>query len=146
MQPITRRAPAPRCICVQICAVCNDAQIVFDAEEGTYGRIGEPTEAALSVLVEKLGVPGAFERNSNFMQPSKMHSSVPNRMQSQISQVLAVGACELCGLAGFFLAVRNWFVFQFFVCALLFQVSAGAPTNPSPPVSSAPSGLPSMTS
>lgn len=45
-------------VCLQICAVCNDAQIVFDAEEGTYGRIGEPTEAALSVLVEKLGVPG----------------------------------------------------------------------------------------
>lgn len=42
----------------QVCAVCNDAQIVFDAEEGKYGRIGEPTEAALSVLVEKLGVPG----------------------------------------------------------------------------------------
>ncbi|CAM9871185.1 unnamed protein product, partial [Ectocarpus sp. 8 AP-2014] len=40
-----------------VCAVCNDAQIVFDAEEGAYGRIGEPTEAALSVLVEKLGVP-----------------------------------------------------------------------------------------
>ncbi|CAM9682994.1 unnamed protein product, partial [Laminaria digitata] len=41
-----------------ICAVCNDARIVFDAEEGTYVRIGEPTEAALNVLVEKLGVPG----------------------------------------------------------------------------------------
>ncbi|CAN0446196.1 unnamed protein product, partial [Scytosiphon promiscuus] len=41
-----------------VCAVCNDAQIVFDPEEGKYGRIGEPTEAALSVLVEKLGVPG----------------------------------------------------------------------------------------
>lgn len=42
--------------------MCNDAQIVFDAGEGTYGRIGEPTEAALSVLVEKLGVPGACVR------------------------------------------------------------------------------------
>lgn len=42
----------------QVCAMCNDARIVFDTEEGTYGRIGEPTEAALSVLVEKLGVPG----------------------------------------------------------------------------------------
>lgn len=41
-----------------MCSVCNDAQIVYDAEEGKYGRIGEPTEAALSVLVEKLGVPG----------------------------------------------------------------------------------------
>lgn len=58
---------------MQICAVCNDAQIVFDAEEGTYGRIGEPTEAALSVLVEKLGVPGAFVGDNEPAKPSKMH-------------------------------------------------------------------------
>lgn len=38
--------------------MCNDARIVFDPEDNSYGRIGEPTEAALSVLVEKLGVPG----------------------------------------------------------------------------------------
>lgn len=46
----------------QICAVCNDAKIVYDAKEGSFSRVGEPTEAALSVLVEKLGVPGACLR------------------------------------------------------------------------------------
>lgn len=51
--------------------MCNDAQIVFDAEEGTYGRIGEPTEAALSVLVEKLGVPGALTGDSELSSPPK---------------------------------------------------------------------------
>jgi Cation transport ATPase (P-type) len=39
-----------------ISSLCNDAQLEF--KEGQYGRIGEPTEAALKVLVEKLGVCG----------------------------------------------------------------------------------------
>lgn len=37
-----------------ICSLCNDAQIEF--KDGIYERIGEPTEAALKVLVEKLGI------------------------------------------------------------------------------------------
>jgi Ca2+-transporting ATPase len=39
------------------CALCNDAEIGYDA--GTYTRVGEPTEAALKVLVEKMGLYGA---------------------------------------------------------------------------------------
>ncbi|KAI6109765.1 hypothetical protein F5141DRAFT_1116606 [Pisolithus sp. B1] len=39
----------------EISAVCNDAKIVYHAEKETYLSIGEPTEAALKVLVEKLG-------------------------------------------------------------------------------------------
>jgi Ca2+-transporting ATPase len=42
-----------------ICALCNDAQIKYDADEGAYVRVGEPTEAALKVLVEKMGGPGS---------------------------------------------------------------------------------------
>eukprot|EP00301_Raphidiophrys_heterophryoidea_P003538 c11593_g1_i1.p1 GENE.c11593_g1_i1~~c11593_g1_i1.p1 ORF type:complete len:1015 (+),score=278.67 c11593_g1_i1:75-3047(+) len=37
----------------KVCAICNESQIVY--ESGKYDRIGEPTEAALKVLVEKLG-------------------------------------------------------------------------------------------
>ncbi|CAM9515328.1 unnamed protein product [Chrysoparadoxa australica] len=40
----------------KVCSLCNDARIIFN--EDKYERIGEPTEAALMVLVEKLGVPG----------------------------------------------------------------------------------------
>ncbi|CAM9930481.1 unnamed protein product, partial [Phaeothamnion confervicola] len=40
----------------EVCSLCNDARIVF--EDGKFGRVGEPTEAALCVLCEKLGVPG----------------------------------------------------------------------------------------
>ena len=39
-----------------VCALCNEAQIEY--RDGTFARIGEPTEAALKVLVEKLGAPG----------------------------------------------------------------------------------------
>jgi len=40
-----------------VCSMCNDAELTYT--DGQYGRIGEPTEAALKVLVEKLGVPEA---------------------------------------------------------------------------------------
>ena len=43
----------------EICSLCNDAQIKWDAEEGLYTRVGEPTEAALKILVEKLGGDGS---------------------------------------------------------------------------------------
>ena len=43
-----------------VCAMCNEAQLEY--KEGVYGRIGEPTEAALKVLVEKLGAPGVTKQ------------------------------------------------------------------------------------
>jgi len=41
---------------VQTCVLCNDAEITYS--DGQYGRVGEPTEAALKVLAEKVGVHG----------------------------------------------------------------------------------------
>ncbi|KAJ3311073.1 hypothetical protein HDV04_004387 [Boothiomyces sp. JEL0838] len=38
-----------------ICATCNDAKIVYEEESDSFTRVGEPTEAALLSLVEKLG-------------------------------------------------------------------------------------------
>lgn len=38
-----------------ICSLCNDSRITFDPKTETYQNVGEPTEAALQVLVEKLG-------------------------------------------------------------------------------------------
>jgi Ca2+-transporting ATPase len=37
----------------RVCALCNQASIHYDAEEKQYKRVGEPTEAALRVFVEK---------------------------------------------------------------------------------------------
>jgi len=52
-------SPAAGNMCIrtlaEIAAVCNDAGLAYDAATGQYSNIGEPTEAALRVLVEKLG-------------------------------------------------------------------------------------------
>lgn len=45
----------------QICAICNDAGIYSDGR--LFRATGLPTEAALKVLVEKMGVPDAKVRN-----------------------------------------------------------------------------------
>ncbi|KAF2474807.1 calcium ATPase [Lindgomyces ingoldianus] len=43
----------------EVTALCNDAKLSLDAKNGTYSIIGEPTEGALRVLVEKVGTPHA---------------------------------------------------------------------------------------
>ena len=43
----------------QVCSLCNQASVHYDAAEEQYVRVGEPTEAALAVLVEKIGVAGS---------------------------------------------------------------------------------------
>ncbi|KAK9470643.1 uncharacterized protein V1510DRAFT_249886 [Dipodascopsis tothii] len=42
-----------------VASLCNDSQIERDPATGAYSHVGEPTEAALRVLVEKLGHPAA---------------------------------------------------------------------------------------
>ncbi|KAF8626260.1 hypothetical protein AX15_004935 [Amanita polypyramis BW_CC] len=39
----------------EISALCNDARIVYNPDKHAYSNVGEPTEAALRVLVEKIG-------------------------------------------------------------------------------------------
>ncbi|PWN46693.1 endoplasmic reticulum calcium transporter [Violaceomyces palustris] len=39
---------------VEVCALCNDSRVAVD-EHGNYSALGQPTEAALKVLVEKIG-------------------------------------------------------------------------------------------
>ncbi|KZT44149.1 calcium ATPase [Sistotremastrum suecicum HHB10207 ss-3] len=41
----------------EISSICNDSKIVFNEEKDSFNNVGEPTEAALKVLVEKLGCP-----------------------------------------------------------------------------------------
>ncbi|KAF9284196.1 hypothetical protein BGZ88_010100 [Linnemannia elongata] len=43
----------------QICAICNNSTIAYNSETDTYVNVGEPTEAALKVLVEKMGTDDA---------------------------------------------------------------------------------------
>ncbi|KAF8952369.1 hypothetical protein CPC16_002412 [Podila verticillata] len=39
----------------QICAICNNSSIAYNPSNDSYINVGEPTEAALKVLVEKMG-------------------------------------------------------------------------------------------
>ncbi|KAK9768478.1 hypothetical protein K7432_000888 [Basidiobolus ranarum] len=50
----------------EICSLCNDSKISYDKNANHYTNIGEPTEAAMKVLVEKLGTnnTGLFEKLS----------------------------------------------------------------------------------
>lgn len=45
------------CNIAKVCALCNDAAVEFDEQKMRFKAVGEPTEAALQVLVEKLGLP-----------------------------------------------------------------------------------------
>lgn len=47
-------------VLAEVCALCSDSHI--EAKQGVYKAVGQPTEAALLVLVEKLGVPDAAEQ------------------------------------------------------------------------------------
>ncbi|CAO3656056.1 unnamed protein product [Mucor fragilis] len=57
-----------------VCSLCNDARIVYDASADTYTAIGEPTEAALQVLVEKMGTTD-HQFNAQLSALSKEHRS-----------------------------------------------------------------------
>ncbi|MCI25821.1 calcium-transporting ATPase 3 endoplasmic reticulum-type-like, partial [Trifolium medium] len=39
-------------------ALCNESTLQYNPDKGKYEKIGESTEVALRVLVEKVGLPG----------------------------------------------------------------------------------------
>ncbi|KAG6170847.1 hypothetical protein E4U11_001629 [Claviceps purpurea] len=39
----------------EVAAICNDAYLAYDTRAATFSNVGEPTEGALRVLVEKVG-------------------------------------------------------------------------------------------
>ncbi|KAL8730446.1 MAG: hypothetical protein Q9166_004084 [cf. Caloplaca sp. 2 TL-2023] len=41
----------------EVAALCNESRLSFDPKNGTFSNVGEPTEGALRVLVEKIGTP-----------------------------------------------------------------------------------------
>ncbi|ORX75826.1 calcium ATPase [Anaeromyces robustus] len=49
-----------------VASLCNEAKIVYHPEHDSFSNVGEPTEAALTVLVEKLGTDNNdINRNLN---------------------------------------------------------------------------------
>ncbi|CAL3961927.1 unnamed protein product [Diplocarpon coronariae] len=59
----------------EVAALCNDAQLAFDAKSGTYSNIGEPTEGALRVLVEKIGTqdPAQNQKRASAVVQDTLH-------------------------------------------------------------------------
>lgn len=65
-----------------VCALCNEAKIVF--QDGKFDRIGEPTEAALKVLVEKLPIPG-MARNADPFVACTQHNAFWEQKYSKLA-------------------------------------------------------------
>ena len=59
----------------QVAAMCNEAQLSYDSKTGTYTSVGEPTEGALRVLVEKIGTRSASynAKRSSLKPEQKVH-------------------------------------------------------------------------
>ena len=45
-----------------ICSLCNDSSVDYNAAKDVYEKVGEATETALTVLVEKMNVFGSTKR------------------------------------------------------------------------------------
>jgi Ca2+ transporting ATPase len=62
----------------EVSALCNESVLSFDSKSGSYNILGEPTEGALRVLVEKVGTPdssyNAIRRNISHTQGLHFHS------------------------------------------------------------------------
>ncbi len=60
---------------LEVAALCNDSRLAFDSKNRTFSIVGEPTEGALRVLVEKVGAPDAAvnEEKRNLSIEDRLH-------------------------------------------------------------------------
>lgn len=61
----------------EVAALCNESQLSYDSKSGTFSSVGEPTEGALRVLVEKVGSPEpAFNESARALPPQeRLHNA-----------------------------------------------------------------------
>jgi Ca2+-transporting ATPase len=75
----------------KVCALCNESVIEYADAEDRYIRIGEPTEAALKILVEKIGHPSMDEAETIDAQresdPSAVVQAVNNHYIDSTSKI-----------------------------------------------------------
>ncbi|KIL68618.1 hypothetical protein M378DRAFT_158447 [Amanita muscaria Koide BX008] len=73
----------------EICALCNDAKVVYNHEKETYASVGEPTEAALKTLVEKIGCKDAkFMDSLSSRSPDARVTAVNDYFEQSIPRLL----------------------------------------------------------
>ena len=90
---IAHPADQPSILHIATCASLNNASTLrFDAEKGVYKKIGESTEIALRVLVEKIGLPGFDSMPSALKGLSKAEriSYCTNYWESQFMKVFTL--------------------------------------------------------
>merc|ERR1719454_387366 len=63
-----------------ICSMCNDSALDFNTSKGIFEKVGEATETALTVLVEKLNV---FNTNLSGKSPDQLCSAANDVIKSQ---------------------------------------------------------------
>ena len=74
---------------VEICAICNDAKIAYNPDSDTHSNVGEPTEAALKVLVEKLASDSdAFNATLAALSPLARATAVNDHYDNRIQRLL----------------------------------------------------------
>ncbi|KAK4500322.1 hypothetical protein PRZ48_008511 [Zasmidium cellare] len=57
---------------IEVAAICNDAELAYDSQHGTFSNVGEPTEGALRTLVEKVGTPDqSYNTQKANLQPEQ---------------------------------------------------------------------------
>lgn len=84
---MVRTAPVDRLI--EICSTCNDAKVAYNDESRVYTNVGEPTEAALRVLVEKLATNDeTFNATLGNMHPSSRVNAVNSYYENRIQRLL----------------------------------------------------------
>lgn len=73
----------------EICVVCNDAKVVYNADKDSYSNVGEPTEAALKVLAEKIGsYHPELSTSVQSLGPSTRASAVSDYLEKKITRLL----------------------------------------------------------
>ncbi|KAG9017088.1 hypothetical protein FRB90_001818 [Tulasnella sp. 427] len=73
----------------EISAICNDAKIVYSEDKAAYTNVGEPTEAALKVLAEKIGCADAsVMKELSSLSPADRASAVNGYYESAIPRLL----------------------------------------------------------
>ncbi|KAG9087429.1 hypothetical protein FS749_002923 [Ceratobasidium sp. UAMH 11750] len=73
----------------EISALCNDAKIVYNEEKATYTNVGEPTEAALRALVEKIGSPSPdLTKSLGSLTPRPRATAVNDYYEAQYQRLM----------------------------------------------------------
>ncbi|KIK06510.1 hypothetical protein K443DRAFT_129791 [Laccaria amethystina LaAM-08-1] len=73
----------------EIASLCNDAKVVYNQDKETYICVGEPTEAALKVLAEKIGCRNAeLTKSLASLSPAVRANAVNEYYEQTIPRLL----------------------------------------------------------